>query len=124
MSDAQTRAASCGAREIGVGTPARGQARQEAAVAMQCAARWLSVEPTELRATDYRAFRATQDDPALPSVMRISVLFAGWQRAREQVFTLTRDEVAVEAHVARALYGDPVCRRDARGSSSGFPLGR
>jgi len=124
MSSAQTEAASRGAREIGVGTHARGQAHREAAVAMQRAARWLSVEPSALRAADYRSFRARQDESVLPSALRISVLFAGWQRAREQVATLTRDEVQVEAQVVRALYGDPVCRRDAYGTSSGPPLGR
>ncbi len=124
MSNAQTMAASRGAREIGAGIPVRGQAHREAAVAMQRAARWLSVEPSALRAADYRAFRARQDENALPSALRISVLFAGWQRAREQVATLTRDEVAVEAHVVRALYGDPVCRRDTYGTSPGPPLGR
>src|SRR5208282_2479674 len=76
---------------------ARGQAHEEAAVAMQRAARWLTVEPSALRAADYRAFRARQDAHALPSALRISVLFAGWPRAREQVATLTRDAVAVEA---------------------------
>ena len=110
--------------ELGVGTRARGPAHQEAAVAMQHAARWLSVEPSALRAADYRAFRARQDDHAWPSALRISVLFAGWQRAREHVATLARDEVAVEAQVVRALYGDPVCRRDAYGTSPGPPLGR
>jgi hypothetical protein len=124
MSNAQTAAASRGAREIGVGTHARRQAHKEAAVAMQHAARWLSVEPSALRAADYRAFRARQGAHALPSALRISVLFAGWQRAREQVATLTRDEVAVEAQVARALYGDPVCRSDTHGTSPGPPLGR
>ena len=105
-------------------TPARGQAHREAAVAMQHAARWLSVEPSALRAADYRAFRARQDERALPSALRISVLFAGWQRAREQVPALTRDEVAVETEVLRVLYGDPVSRRDAYGTSPGPPLGR
>ena len=91
---------------------------------MQRAARWLSVEPSALRATDYRSFRARQVGPMLPSALRISVLFAGWQRAREQVARLTYDEVAVEAQVVRALYGDPVCRRDAYGTSHGPPIGR
>ena len=90
---------------------------------MQRAARWLSVEPSALRAADYRSFRARHDEPVLPSALRISVLFAGWQRAREQVATPTRDEVAVEPQVLRALYGDPVCRRDAYGTSPGSPLG-
>ena len=120
---ATAKTAPLSARDIGVGASARGHAHQEAAVAMQHAARWLSVEPSELRAADYRAFRARQDEHALPSALRISVLFAGWQRAREQVATLTRDEVAVEAQVVRALYGDPVCRRDAYGTSPGPPLG-
>ena len=124
MSSAHIQAASYVAREIGVGTSARGQAHQEAAVAMQHAARWLAVEPSALRAADYRAFRARQDAHALPSALRISVLFAGWQRAREQVATLTRDEVAVEAQVVRALYGDPVCRSDTYGTSTGPPFGR
>jgi len=111
------------AREAGGGAFPRGRAQREAAAAMQHAARWLSVEPSELRAADYRAFRATQDELALPSVLRISVLFAGWQRAREQVGMLTRDDVTVEAHVVRALYGDPLCRRDAYGTSAGSPVG-
>ena len=86
---------------------------------MQHAARWLSVEPSALRAADYRAFRAGQDDRSLPSALRISVLFAGWERARGQVATLALDDTAVEAHVVRALYGDPLCRRDAYGTSPG-----
>ncbi|HTQ69088.1 MAG TPA: hypothetical protein VMI13_10395 [Solirubrobacteraceae bacterium] len=120
---ATAKAAPLAAREAGGATFARGRAQREAAAAMQHAARWLSVEPSELRAADYRAFRAAQDELALPSVLRISVLFAGWQRAREQVGLLTRDEVAVEAHVVRTLYGDPICRRDAYGTSPGSPLG-
>jgi len=124
MSSAHTEAASRGTGEVGVGNRARGQAHQEAAVAMQRAARWLPVEPSALRATDYRSCRARQDGPILPSALRISVLFAGWQRAREQLATLTRDEVAVEAQVVRALYGDPVCRRDAYGTAPGPLIGR
>ena len=77
-----------------------------------------------MRSAQTSAFRARQDEPVLPSALGISVLFAGWQRARERVATPTRDEVAVEAHVVRALYGDPVCRRDAYGTSPGRPLGR
>ncbi len=123
MSDAQIEVTSRAAREIGVVTPARGQAHQEAAAAMQRAARWLSVEPSALRAADYRSFRARQDDQVLPSALRISVLFAGWQRAREQVATLTCDEVEVEAQVVRALYGDPASRRDTYATAPGPPRG-
>lgn len=68
--------------------------------------------------------RTRQDEHALPSALRISVLFVGWQRAREQAATLMSDELAVEAQVVRTLYGDPVCRRDAYGTSPGPPLGR
>ncbi len=124
MSGTQTEAASRGALELAVRRPVRGQAHQQAAVAMQCAARWLSVEPSALRAADYRAFRARQAEHVLPSALRISVLFAGWQRAREQVATLTRDEVAVEAQVVRTLYGDSACRRDAYGTCPGPSRGR
>lgn len=124
MSSPQTGAPLHGAREISFGTSARGQAHQEAAVAMQHAARWLSVEPSALRAADYRAFRARQDESVLPSALRISVLFAGWERAREHVATLAGDEVAVEAQVARALYGDPACRRDDYGTSARRRRGR
>jgi hypothetical protein len=80
---------------------------------MQLAAASLSVEPAALRATDYRAFRAAQDEVGLPSVLAISLLFAGWHRACEHVAALTCDEVAVEAEVVRTLYGDPSCRRRA-----------
>jgi hypothetical protein len=84
---------------------------------MQLAARWLAVEPTALRAADYRAFRTVHDEPGLPSAIAISLLFVGWQRACEHVAALTCDEVAVEAEVVRALYGDPSCRRRAHGTS-------
>ena len=95
----------------------RTQARREATWAMQLAARWLAVEPTALRAGAYRAFRAAQDEPGLlPSPLTISLLFAGWQRACEHVAAPTCDEVAVEADVVRALYGDPSCRRRAHGT--------
>jgi hypothetical protein len=92
------------------------QARREATWAMQLAARWLAVEPTALRVAAYRAFRAAQDEPGLPSPLTISLLFAGWQRACEHVAAPTCDEVAVEADVVRALYGDPSCRRRAHGT--------
>ena len=83
---------------------------------MQLAARWLAVEPTALRVAAYRAFRAAQDEPGLPSPPTISLLFAGGQRACEHVAALTCDEMAVEAEVVRALYGDPSCRRRAQGT--------
>jgi hypothetical protein len=87
---------------------------------MQLAARSLAVDPTELTAGAYRAFRVGHDEPRLPSPLAIGLLFAGWHRACEHVATLTCDEVTVEAEVLRTLYGDPSRRRrahDTRGSA-------
>jgi hypothetical protein len=82
-------------------------ARLEATRAIQLAARSLAVEPAELGAATYRAFCAREAELRLPSWLTISVLFAGWQRACEQVSALSRDEADVEPNAIRMLYGDP-----------------
>jgi hypothetical protein len=97
----------------GAATRNRAQARQEAASAMQRAAHSLAVEPAALSVAAYRAFRAGQHDASLPSPLTISLLFVGWQHACEHIAVLAGDEMAVEADVVRALYGDPSCRRRA-----------
>jgi hypothetical protein len=51
--------------------------RQQAMQAMHLAARWLAVEPTNLKVADYRGFRSAQGESSLPSPLAISVLFAG-----------------------------------------------
>lgn len=109
------------ATNVGAATHGRAQAREQAARAVQLAARSLAVEPTALRAASYRAFRAARGDAGLPSPLAISLLFAGWQRACSQVSALTCDEVAVEAEVVRTLYGDPSCRQRAYGTCGGGP---
>jgi len=96
-----------------VATRSRMQARDEAARAMQLAARSLAIEPAALTATAYRTFRAAQE-PGLPSPLTISLLFVGWQRACEHVTALTCDEAEVEADVVCALYGDPAAHQRAR----------
>ena len=100
-------------RSTGVERRSRIHAREEAADAMQLASRWLAIEPATLSAAAYRTFLAKQDEPRLPSPLAISMLFFGWHRACEHVAGLTRDEVAVEADVVRALYGDPAGRQRA-----------
>jgi len=102
------------ARETGLrsGTGRRTRTRREAAYAMRHAAQRLSVDPSALTAADYQAFRATHREPVFPSALTISALFAGWQRACEQVASLTRDDVAVEAEVVHALYGDRLRRKE------------
>jgi hypothetical protein len=97
----------------GAGRRSRIQARKEAADAMLLASRWLAIDPATLSAAAYRTFLAKQDDPHLPSPVAISMLFFGWHRACEHVAGLTYDEVAVEANVVRALYGDPAGRQRA-----------
>ncbi len=82
-------------------------ARREAARAIQLAARSLALEPAELGGAAYRGFCAREEERSLPSWLAVSVLFAGWQRACEQVLALTYDEADVEANVVRMLYGDP-----------------
>lgn len=96
----------------------RTQARVEAACAIDLAARSLAVEPAALSASAYRAFCAGRAELDLPSSTAISVLFVGWQRAREQVIALTHDDVAVEEDVVRALYGDPSRRQWKYATSS------
>jgi hypothetical protein len=102
-------------------TRSRTQARQEAARAMQRAARSLAIEPLGLSATAYRSFRAAQDEAQLPSPLAIRLLFLGWQRACEHVAVLICDDAHVEADVARKLYGDPSCRQRAHGTSGHLP---
>jgi hypothetical protein len=85
----------------------RTRVRLEAACAIALAARSLLLEPAALSASAYRTFCADQAELDLPSSLTISVLFVGWQRAREQVTALIRDDVAVEARVVQTLYGDP-----------------
>jgi hypothetical protein len=99
---------------VGAATHSRMQAREEAAWAMHLAARSLAIEPAALSTAAYRTFRATQEEPGLPSPLAISLLFVGWQRACEHVAALTCDETEVEADVVRALYGDPAGRQRAR----------
>ncbi len=89
------------------------QARHAAACAIQLVARSLGVEPAALSAAAYRGYCARQGEMGLPSSLAISVLFVGWQRAREQASALTYDEGDVEANVIRVLYGDPSRRHRA-----------
>ena len=100
-------AAESNAPGIGSARRDRTEARHDAACAIQLAARSLSVAPAALNAAAYRAFCAARGEADLPSSLAISVLFVGWQRACEQVATLTYDEANVEADVVRTLYGDP-----------------
>ena len=110
------------APDIGASRRDRTEARHEAACAIQLAARSLAVEPAALSAAAYRAFCAGQEEPGLPSSLAISVLFVGWQRAREQVAALTYDEANVEASVVRVLYGDPSRRHRAYATAGHDPL--
>jgi hypothetical protein len=80
-------------------------ARQEAAWAMDAAARALGVEPAALGRAAYRSFRAGHMDAGLPSAMAISALFRGWQRACEHMTMHVRNDVAVEAAVAERSAG-------------------
>ena len=96
----------------------RTQARLEAACAIELAARSLSVEPAALSASAYRTFCAGQAELDLPSSLTISVLFVGWQRAREQVTALVLNDIAVEEQVVRALYGDPSRRHRHHATSN------
>jgi len=91
--------------------------------AMQLAARFLEIEPANLRVADYRGFRSAQGDTDLLSPLAISVLFAGWQRACEHLATATYDDGAVEAEVVHALYGDPVVRHQAHATCGGVGAG-
>ena len=95
---------------IGTARRDRTQTRQQAACAIQLAARSLAVEPAALSAAAYRAFCAGQEKSGLPSSLAISVLFVGWQRACEHVAMLTHDDAEVEADVIRTLYGDTSSR--------------
>jgi hypothetical protein len=74
----------------------------------------LGVEPAALGIGAYRGFRDDHAQAGLPSALAISLLFMGWQRACEYVDVRSRDDVAVEAEVIRALYGDSSGRRRAR----------
>jgi hypothetical protein len=96
-----------GTLDIGSLRGDRTQARLEAACAIQLVARSLSLEPAALSPSAYRTFCADQAELELPSWLAISVLFVGWQRAREQVTALIHDDVAVEEQVVQKLYGDP-----------------
>lgn len=91
---------------------------------MRSAARWLSIEPTALSAEAYRAFRDANGGSSLPSPLTISILFAGWQRAREHVCSLTYDDAAVEAEVSRAVHGDPAYVHRAYGPGDTPAVGR
>ncbi len=83
---------------------------------MRGAAAWLSIDPAALSAEAYRAFReAAEGGSAMPSALTISILFAGWQRAREHVASLTYDDRAIEQEVTRAVCGDPSCLHRAYG---------
>jgi hypothetical protein len=95
-----------------------GDARQRAVWAMRVVARELAVEPATLRASSYRGFRRTHEEAALPSMLTISLLFRGWQRACEYVAVCSRDELTVEVEVSRTLYGDPSGRRHIRGTQT------
>ena len=95
--------------------PSLAQARLEAFAAMKSAAAWLSIDPAALSADAYRAFREGEGGSALPTALTISILFAGWQRAREHVASLTYDDQAIEAEVTRAVCGDPACLHRAYG---------
>jgi hypothetical protein len=91
--------------------------------AMQLAARSLAIEPTNLKAADYRGFRSAQGETDLPSPLAISVLFAGWQRVCEHLATATCDEGAGEDEVMRTLYGDPHPRHEAYATRDGICAG-
>lgn len=94
------------------------RAREDALAAMEHAAQWLAIEPSALSADAYRAFREANEGAGMPSPLSISLLFAGWERAREQVAALSRDNAVVESEVIRAIYGDPDCRHRAYGTSA------
>ncbi len=93
-------------------------AREDALAAMEHAAQWLAIEPSALSADAYRAFREADGGAHMPSPLSISILFGGWERAREHVSALSRDNAVVEAEVIRAIYGDPDCRHRAYGTSA------
>lgn len=97
------------------------RAREDALAAMEHAAQWLAIEPSALSAEAYRAVREADEGAGMPSLLSISLLFAGWERAREQVAALSRDNAVVEAEVIRAIYGDPDCRHRAYGTSVAHP---
>ena len=82
---------------------------------MRSAAERLSVDPGALSAEAYRAFWESQEGIGLPSALTISILFAGWQRAREHVASLTFDAPAIEVDVASAICADPACLHRAHG---------
>ena len=83
------------------------RAREDALAAMEHAAQWLAIEPSALSADAYRAFREADSRAHMPSPLAISILFGGWERAREHAAALSRDNAVVEAEVIRAIYGDP-----------------
>ena len=94
------------------------RAREDALAAMEHAAQWLAIEPSALSADAYRAFREANAGAHMPSPLSISILFGGWERAREHVAALSRDNAVVEAEVIRAIYGDPDCRHRAYGTEA------
>ncbi len=94
------------------------RAREDALAAMEHAAQWLAIEPSALSADAYRAFREADSRAHMPSPLAISILFGGWERAREHAAALSRDNAVVEAEVIRAIYGDPDCRHRAYGTAA------
>lgn len=104
-----------GAHHNGVHLP---RAREDALAAMEHAAQWLAIEPSALSADAYRAVREADGGEQMPSPLSISILFGGWERAREHACALSRDNVVVEAEVIRAIYGDPDCRHRAYGTAT------
>ncbi len=85
---------------------------------MEHAAQWLAIEPSALSSDAYRAFREADANAHMPSPLAISILFGGWERARDHAGALSRDNAVVEAAVIRAIYGDPDCRHRAYGTSA------
>jgi hypothetical protein len=94
------------------------QTRADALAAMQRAAQWLSIDACALSTDAYRAFRETETALRTPSPITISILFGGWQRAREHLATSQYDDAAVEEETIRAIYGDPACRHRAYGTTN------
>jgi hypothetical protein len=58
---------------------------------------------------------ATKTDT--PNAGAIGTLFAGWQRTGRHANPPICDDIAIEADVVRALYGDPSHRRLAHNTS-------